>query len=354
MSILGDKMRQTAGNNSLQVQGQNVNIGMSYADVKDLCTTLIRSELATYEQKASIVANERFDSIMNKLLDALAHIDEKYRERFQEPAIQFAANETFSEYIRSGKEELSDDLIDLMIERIKVDEYSTKQSLIDEARQILPKLSSSSVAVLAILAFCKLILIRKKTDFIVKLRLLSPILQELGKPQSMDIAYLEQARCGQSLSFINSFSNFVDEMMKTYSPVFTHSISIDEFNRIVKEVCANLGDQSLFLPLITLFETKGDRMSLNISVVSENMFSTKKEELLNATNQIIKHLPKYTMAEAQQFFIEIDPNWQNVVDLFQRKDIQSFIVSPVGYYIGTRKLTKLLGEEVSIGLFYQN
>lgn len=85
MSILGDKMRQTAGNNSLQVQDQNVNIGMSYADVKDLCTTLIRSELATYEQKASIVANERFDSIMNKLLDALAHIDEKYRERFQEP-----------------------------------------------------------------------------------------------------------------------------------------------------------------------------------------------------------------------------------------------------------------------------
>ena len=35
MSILGDKMQQTAGENSLQVQGNTVNIGMSYADVKD-------------------------------------------------------------------------------------------------------------------------------------------------------------------------------------------------------------------------------------------------------------------------------------------------------------------------------
>lgn len=354
MSILGDKMQQTAGENSLQVQGNTVNIGMSYADVKDLCTTLIMSELASYEQRANELARNRFDSIMDKLLEALAQIDDKYRMRFQEPAIQFAASETFKEYIRSGNDELSDDLIDLMIERIMVDEHTTKQALIDEARQILPKLSPTTIAVLAILSFSKIILIRKKADFIEKLKSLSPILKDLGKPERMEIAYLEQVRCGQMLSFVNSFGDFIDAMMKTYAPVFSHSITIDDFNKYAGEICTNVGDNTLFLSLITLFETKGTSMSMNISVISEDMFLAKKTELHNALNEMMNRLPKYTKEEVCNFFLGIDPNWQNAIDLFNRKDIRSFIVSPVGYYIGTRKLTKILGEEIPISLFYSD
>ena len=106
MSLLGNKIQQTVGDHALQIQGQNVNVGMSYADVKDLCTTLIKSEIASYEQMAYSVAQERFERIISKLLEALSQIDEQYRIRFQEPSIQFAAQESFKEFIRSGKEEL--------------------------------------------------------------------------------------------------------------------------------------------------------------------------------------------------------------------------------------------------------
>ena len=80
----------------------------------------------------------------------------------------------------------------------------------------------------------------------------------------------------------------------------------------------------------------------------------KKTELHNALNEMMNRLPKYTKEEVCNFFLGIDPNWQNAIDLFNRKDIRSFIVSPVGYYIGTRKLTKILGEEIPISLFYSD
>ena len=354
MSILGDKMEQKGGDGSFQVQGQTVHMGMSYSDVKDLCTTLVQKELAIYEQKASGTALVRFNQIMDKLLEALSKLDAQYKIKFQEPAIQFAARETFEEYIRSGKEELSDDLIDLMIERLTVEEHTTKQALIDEARQILPKLSTSSVAILALLAACKLLFIRRREGFMDVFKRLSPLAIEVGTPQSMDIAYLEQIRCGQSLSFVNSFSPFVDNMMKTYTPLFTHHISIEEFNKIMAEEGLNTGEHNMFGMLLSLFKTEGNNMSLDISVVTEKMFVENNEELISSLNKVINRLPKYTKEEVRQFFIAIDSSWNNVIDLFNRKDIQSFMVSPVGNYIGTRKLSKLMGEEVPVNLFYQN
>lgn len=354
MSILGDKMEQTAGDGALQVQGQIVNVGMSYSDIKDLCTTLVQKELENYEQKASATAMQRFDDIMDKLLYALSRLDEQYRMKFQEPAIQFAAHETFKEYIRSGKEELSDDLIDLMIERLIVEEHTTKQALIDEARQILPKLSTSSVAILALLAVCKLLFIRRREGFIDVFRKLTPLAKEVGTPAGMDIAYLEQVRCGQSLSFVKSFSPFINAMMKTYSSFFTHSIPVDEFNKIMAEEGLNVGDPSKFGAILSLFKTEGRDMTLDISMVSNEMFKVKNDELIESVNKVVARLPKYTTDEARQFFLNIDANWNNVIELFNRSDIQSFMVSPVGNYIGTRKLSKLLGEDVSINLFYHN
>lgn len=354
MSILGDKMQQTAGDNAVQIQGQTINVGMSYADVKDLCTSLIRSEIASYEQRANQIAQNRFDDIMAKLLKALSQIDEKYRMRFQEPAIQFAANETFKEFIRSGKEELSDDLIDLMIERIKVDEHTTKQALIDEARQIIPKLTTSSIAVLALLTFSKLIFVRNRQEFEKILQLMIPLVNELGSPQSLDIAYLEQVRCGHSFPSMLTKKGFIETMLHSYSPIFKHPITIEQFNQIATETGINQRDSQLFMRIVSLFETNGNLMTMNISTISDELFSTNKQDMADSLKLIVEKMPSYTKDEVKQFFIDLASNWQNVIALFNRLDIRSFTVSPVGYYIGCRKLSKLFGEEVPIETFFDN
>ena len=241
-----------------------------------------------------------------------------------------------------------------MIERIKVDEHTTKQALIDEARQILPKLSTSAIAILAFLAFTKLILLRNRREFIEKIKSLTPLVIELGTPAILDIAYLEQVRCGQSLSFVSSFKDFAETMSETYSPVFTHPITLDQFNQISGELGLNQHSPQLIMSIHSLFETKGSLMTLNFSSLSEDMFKNNKKEIVDVLHPFVEKMTKYTKEEVEQFFLALDTQWQSVIDLFKRKDIKSFMLSPVGCYIGTRKLCKVLGEDIPIELFFKS
>ena len=282
----------------------------------------------------------------------MSQLEDSTRQRFQEPSIQFAVNETMKEYIRSGKEELGDDLIDLMIERLKVEEHTTKQSLIDEARQILPKLSNSAVAVLAMLTFVKLIFLRERTEFVRILEKLTSLAGELGTPQSLDIAYLEQARCGQSLSFVTSNKNFVEEMKNTYDVLFSHPVSLEEFNQFMREYGINQEEKTpILLAISSFFDTKAQSMTYKYSTFPESRI---KDEIKEYMNLLKDRLSLYSEEEVRAYFLGISPMWQNVINLFERKDIKSFTLSPVGMYIGTRKLSRVLGEEVSIDIFYKN
>lgn len=351
-SLINGKMKQIAGDNSHQIQAQTVNIGMSYTEVKNLCQDLIQSELDTYKQDAFVEAEKRFNKISDRLLERLSQLEDSTRQRFQEPSIQFAVNETMKEYIRSGKEELGDDLIDLMIERLKVEEHTTKQSLIDEARQILPKLSNSAVAVLAMLTFVKLIFHRERTEFVRILEKLTSLAGELGTPQSLDIAYLEQARCGQSLSFVTSNKNFVEEMKNTYDVLFSHPVSLEEFNQFMREYGINQEEKTpILLAILIFFDTKAQGMIYKYSTFPESRI---KDEIKKYMNLLKDRLSLYSEEEVRAYFLGISPMWQNVINLFERKDIKSFMLSPVGMYIGTRKLSRVLGEEVSIDIFYKN
>ena len=346
-----------AGSVNPNAQTVNNNYGMSCEEVLRLVHELLKPELALYKQEAEKKALERVDVMSKKLLDRLIQVADDVRQRFQEPAIQFAVDETMKEYIRSGKEELSDDLIDLMIERLKVEEHSTKQALIDDARHILPKLPASAVAILAMLAFAKLILIRPRTQFIDCLKKLSPLLGQLRDLRSLDVAYLEQVRCGQNLSVIMSNSSFVKMMRKQYDALFTHPITFDTFNRVLTEHRLNVGvDVQANVAATSLFAIQGGLLQYNFSIKADNSFigGLYKDHAIACFEALRPHLEPCTDNEIRQFFLDIDPNWQCVFDLFERRDIQSFRASPVGIYIGTRKLTRLLGEEIPVGMFYED
>ncbi len=334
-----------------------VNIGMTDTEVRALVDKLVKSKLALYQQDAAEETLRRKMVIIDQLIERLKQLDSALRQRFQEPAIQFAVSETTTEYIRSGKEELSDDLIDLMIERLKVEEHSTQQAIIDDARHILPKLSNSAVAILAMLAFVKIILIRQRSQFIDCLRKLSPLLSQLEDLHSLDIAYLEQARCGHSQPAITYNQSFVASMKRTYDVFFTHPITADTYNRVLAENHLNtVVDIHAHVATMSLFAFKGELLQYNLSTKADDR-SIKgpfKDHVIACYNALRPHFKPYTDNEIRQFFLDIDPNWQAAFNLFERSDIRTLLLDPVGVYIGTRKLTHLLGEDVPLGIYYED
>lgn len=57
--------------------------------------------------------------------------------------------------------------------------------------------------------------------------------------------------------------------------------------------------------------------------------------------------------ETRQFFLNINPNWAMAFDKFNRGDVKNFALSPVGSYIGTRKLSKIFCEVIPLSVFYK-
>lgn len=344
--------------NSQQIQAGHIHIyqGMNSDEVRTLCLDLVQKEIALYKQQAAVESQRRFESLMDKFLDLLSKIDESKRQKLQEPAIQFAVNETFKEYIKSGEEELGDGLLDLMIERMEVDEHTTKQSLIDEARQILPKLSANTISLISIITFSELLIPRNNSDFVELLYNLSPLISRLRSVNSIDVAYLEQVGCGQSFSFFNTGKTFEQRMQSIYNLLFLHPYTIEQYNTFMTQHGYNQGEMSFVArTIMSLMEIKGQKMQFKINAYREELFlEEKRQEMIDAMTLLLKDMTQFSEDEVKQFFVEIDANWVVVFELFKRGDVKNFILSPVGLYIGSRKLSKLFSKDIPLSIFYKD
>lgn len=345
-------------NNTQQIQAGQIHIhqGINSDEVRALCLDLVQKEIALYKQQAAEESHRRFESLMDKFLDLLSKIDESKRQKLQEPAIQFAVNETFKEYIKSGEEELGDGLLDLMIERMEVDEHTTKQSLIDEARQILPKLSANTISLISIITFSELLIPRSNYDFVELLHNLSPLISRLRSVNSIDVAYLEQVGCGQSFSFFNTGKTFEQRMQSIYNLLFLHPYTIEQYNTFMTQHGYNQGEMSFVArTIMSLMEIKGQKMQFKINAYREELFlEEKRHEMIDAMTLLIKDMTQFSEDEVKQFFVEIDVNWVVVSELFKRGDVKNFVLSPVGLYIGSRKLSKLFGKDIPLSIFYKD
>ena len=130
-----------------------INHGLSASDVMAIVKSVVSSELAIYSQNAEKRAEERLNQFSEDLVEQLAQKVADKLNRFNEPALQFAVKEAALSFVKSGIEPDKKALIDLMIERVKVDENTTRQKLIDQALRIVPILSQECFDLLCILVF---------------------------------------------------------------------------------------------------------------------------------------------------------------------------------------------------------
>ena len=185
--------KQRAGDNSTQIQIGTVNSGLGYSDVKEICIDILKTEMERYASKAFDEAERRFNVFTDNVLQRLGDIDGKLLNRFEEPAVQMSFHEATKEYIRSGNEFTKENLIDLLIERLREAETSTTLSaVIDEAIQIVPKLTESTLSLLALIVFSQLNFPCDRKNFEQMLLKMTETVVKASESTPLDSAYLQQ------------------------------------------------------------------------------------------------------------------------------------------------------------------
>lgn len=342
--------------------------GLQAKDIVPILKELVSFQISQYADEAKITAQKRSDEFGQKLTEEVTKkvLDKIYR--FNEPSIQFIMREAVLGYVKSGNNKQGEDLIDLLIERIKVEEHTTMQNIIDEAIKILPTLSTNALALLILLAYRNLNFNGYRQLLINWFKCVSPLLKVTPSIQPLDISYLEQCGCASGMPGISQHNKFEIKLLKENNLFFTHPVKGEKFDEFLNILGLNVdlndgiqwsNSPQTLTALLTIFSFDIKRKIVNVNVTSKATLNTALQSPVfpiykDKVEEAIKLFIPFSETEVRQKLIELDPNWEAVIILFNREDIRSLMPSVVGNYIACRQLTKLFGQKVDMNLFYHN
>ena len=357
--------KQDAGNHAIQVMAETVHYysGVQISDVVPIVHGLVKAEMEVYQQIAETKVRSRFDDFTKSLESQIeAKVADKV-DKFSEPGMQYAAKEATLGYIKSGETEQKDSLIDLLIERITTEERSSEQLLIDEAIQILPKLSSTCVALLTLMTYSKLKFIGKKSVLDSGIRKMNPIIDNVYNGRNIDLEYLVQSRCAFLVGIVQREEGWwIQNNRENYPLLFSHIDNQDAAKRFLEKYGINRHADKIDFPNnITVQEIGNFLYCFDLlpenKIIPSFLTLDKYDELSPqlkpfAKEDIFSLLDSRTPMDDEEiisYYSNVNPRWIEAINLLEEK-ISHYELTLVGKYIGVRQLTKLLDAPVPLDL----
>lgn len=360
-----NKQNQQAGDYSNQIMADTVNqyLGIQISDIVPLVHSLVKSEMEIYQQIAEVEARVRFEEFTKTLESTIEEKVSDKVEKFAEPAMQYAARQATLGYIKSGEPEQKNALIDLLIERMSAEDRSSKQLLIDEAIQILPKLSSKCIAALTLITYSNLKMVGLKSYFLSLVKNLSPVLASVVDIDNLDIEYLVQTGCLSSILGFQKNMDWLQSNIANYPLLFSHyenKEAVDRLKSIYGIICKDSKWRipyeyfsDAFISLFRYLEFKEDG-SIIPSILNLEQYSEAASKMdpfsYDDIMSLIDHRTPMTKDEVIEFYRQIDSNWEKIIPMLIGK-FARYDLTLVGKYIGLRQLSKLTNISLSIDKF---
>lgn len=346
-----------------------INTGLHASDVIAIVKEVVASELAVYTRDADKKAEERLQRFSEDFVEELAKRVADKLNRFNEPSLQIAIRDAALSYVRSGDDSEERVLIDLLIERVSVEEHTTMQRLIDQAIRVVPMLSPACLDLLSLVVFRNLSYIGPRDKMVEWIRSMGTIIQRVSRISNLDIAFLSQADCVMSLPGISVSSRWCDYFLDRYDLIFRHPVPCDVSASFMQKFTMRWDNGTFFFDKAYLEKNGAILESLSAflfhidGTISFNL--TDSKTLFNGLHKagldglrpdfevLVQSSQRFNCDEVRRFFVDIDPNWEQAISLMDKDSLLSVKLLPVGQYIGTRQLSRLMGKEVPFDVFYQ-
>lgn len=131
-----------------QAQGDIHYHGMDAGQVYSLCRSVIFDELQNYKDKAAEIAEQRFERAIEMLNNKMESLEKEVKEKLNEPRVQKTLRNSLSECVMTDNEELQEDILDLLIERLTLGTDAMNEYLLDSAIKTLPHLSFQQIGIM--------------------------------------------------------------------------------------------------------------------------------------------------------------------------------------------------------------
>lgn len=240
---------------NLQAQSIVVNQGLSYRDAKEIAEDVFKNNFLELSQVALGKAENRANELINDFLTKMEKEKPESINSVESPSMQYALFSAQKEYAKTGDKELSDILVDLLVERADKEERSLIQIVLDESIEVSSKLTQPQFDVLSIVFLLKYTInhnlgnLEMFKDYITKY--LIPLCNNLTQENSC-YQHLEYSKCASILVGPKIEDVFLDN----YKGLFQKGNSMEELEQKLGEYAKN---NDLFIPCLrdrNLFQIK--------------------------------------------------------------------------------------------------
>lgn len=132
----------------VQING-GVQLSIPKEHAKEIAVQVFRENFLHLSRKAEETACERMKRLVDDFLDKLYNENIDLTDRLEEPAIQAALFSVERDYAKTGDDELKEQQINMLIDRIKAHERSLRQIVLDEAILTVSKISREQLDFMA-------------------------------------------------------------------------------------------------------------------------------------------------------------------------------------------------------------
>lgn len=328
-----------------QANGDIHNYGFSYNDVKEICRDVVRQELAIVTKEATNTFHKEITAFENQFVGRLKKLENpQVMEKLRMPKLQFALHDTIKEYAKADDEGTKEELIDLLIDRLKVNEHSTEQYLIDESIKILPNLSLAQTYFLGVLTLRKTT--KQGLSFLVDRDLAkrAMLYEYLNEIKTLDIQYLKLVNCCSDMPGTKYYIPILNSMKSNYDLLFRHHITDD----ILQTYLRNHPNMPMLNGKFLVYRNDNTN-ELHLLYTAKNYLIQELEKAqqqfsLSELDQFIDLFTPLTNEEIKQHLISLNSNWEKAFDYLDKEEITQIDLTPIGLYIGRRIVKKVIKD----------
>lgn len=348
--MFNDKItKQEGAENSTNLQGQSIiiNQGITYQDAKNIAIDVFKSNYLELSEKAANTAKQRAEELVDDFLTEIQERKPEAINSMENPGMQYAIFTAQKEYAKSGDKDMSDMLVDILVDRAAQEERNLKQIVLDESLSIVPKLTSSQLDTLTVIFILKysrnynVVNIPSLKEYLSKY--ISPFTSNLSKENSL-FQHLEFAGCAS----ISIASNTIEQIyLKTYKGIFSKGFTKEQF-----EVTGQSFEKYSPLIMPCLHDaTKMQVAALDDDTLEENAkaIGLGQEEV----NILKPFMNNYQMnaVEAKELIKSQGDFMIGLFDVWENSSLKNTTLTSVGIAIATANLRRKTGITVDLGIW---
>jgi hypothetical protein len=345
--MLNKDQSQEVGPGGLAIQaGGNVTVGVSVAEARSIAHDVAKLTFYELTGVARDVMSERVAEITEQVI---SRIEEEYPTGLRkavDPDFQHALFTVQKHYGRTGDKDLGALLVDLLVDRSKLDDRGILQIVLNESLEVAPKLTTQQISNLAV-GF----LFRYTQNHGVKNDAslgayfdehVSPFVSALSKSPG-SFRHLEFAGCGRVQLGGGALE---DILLITYRALFCKGVEAEKLDADVfsPEYFSAELRSAFFMACPT------DRAKIQVRAINEQtlkiMFDQHRlEEKFRAAITELFNSSIMTPVEVRAKCVGLRPYMETVFDFWSNSDMKSFTLTSVGLAIGHANIKRVIGRE---------